>query len=85
MPDARNSSPHLLLSAVFAALKTILKLIIASETFKTLMAAHPDWLCALVADVGKWLIKKHRGAKRSTSMMKTYLNKNSTLFADTNS
>ena len=45
-------------------LKTILKLIIASEAFKTLMAALLDWLCALVADVGEWLIKKTQKRKK---------------------
>ena len=45
-------------------LKTILKLIIASEAFKTLMAVLLDWLCALVADVGEWLIKKTQERKK---------------------
>ena len=46
------------------ALKTILKIIIASEAFKTLMAVLLDWLCALIADMGKWLIKKTQARKK---------------------
>ena len=45
-------------------LRTILKLIIASEAFKTLMAALLDWLCARIADAGEWLIKKTQERKK---------------------
>ena len=45
-------------------LKTILKIIIASEAFKTLIAALLDWLCALVADVGEWLIERAQKRKK---------------------
>ena len=49
------------------------------------MAALLDWLCARIAKAGEWLIKKTQERKKSTSMMTTWLNKNSTLFAETNS
>ena len=52
------------LSAVLAALKTILKIIIASEAFKTLMAALLDWLCTQIAKIGEWLIKKTQERKK---------------------
>ena len=45
-------------------LKTILKLIIASEAFKTLMAALLDWLCARIADAGEWLIERTQERKK---------------------
>ena len=45
-------------------LKTILKLIIASEAFKTLMAALLDWLCARIADAGEWLIERAQKRKQ---------------------
>ncbi|HJJ46194.1 MAG TPA: hypothetical protein O0Y17_03830 [Methanocorpusculum sp.] len=45
-------------------LRTILKLIIASEAFKTLMAALLDWLCARIAKTGEWLIKKTQERKK---------------------
>ena len=46
------------------ALRTILRLIIASEAFKTLMAVLLDWLCALIADMGKWLIERAQKRKK---------------------
>ena len=46
------------------ALKTILKIIIATEAFKTLMAALLDWLCAQIAKTGEWLIKKTQEHKK---------------------
>ena len=52
------------LSAALAALKTILKVIIASEAFKTLMAVLLDWLCTQIAKIGKWLIKKTQERKQ---------------------
>ena len=52
------------LSAVLAALKTILKIIIASEAFKTLMAVLLDWLCTQIAKIGEWLIKKTQARKQ---------------------
>ena len=52
------------LSAVLAALKTILKIIIASEAFKTLMAVLLDWLCTQIAKIGEWLIKKTQERKK---------------------
>ena len=52
------------LSAVLAALKTILKIIIASEAFKTLMAALLDWLCARIAKTGEWLIERAQARKK---------------------
>ena len=52
------------LSAVLAALKTILKIIIASEAFKTLTAALLDWLCARIAKTGEWLIKRAQARKK---------------------
>ena len=51
-------------SAVLAALKTILKIIIASEAFKTLMAVLLDWLCIQIANFGEWLIKKTQARKK---------------------
>ena len=45
-------------------LKTILKIIIASEAFKTLMAALLDWLCVQIAKLGEWLIKKAQARKK---------------------
>ena len=52
------------LSAVFTGLKTILKIIIASEAFKTLMAAFLDWLCIQIGKFGEWLIKKAQARKK---------------------
>ena len=52
------------LSAVLAALKTILKIIIASEAFKTLMAVLLDWLCVQIGKFGQWLIKKTQERKK---------------------
>ena len=46
------------------ALKTILKIIIASKAFKTLMAVLLDWLCALIADMGKQLIERAQARKK---------------------
>ena len=46
------------------ALKTILKIIIASEAFKTLMAALLDWLCTQIAKIGEWLMKKTQERKK---------------------
>ena len=46
------------------AVKTILKIIIASEAFKTLMAALLDWLCARIAKTGEWLIKRAQARKK---------------------
>ena len=51
-------------SAVLAALKTILKIIIASEAFKTLMAVLLDWLCVQIANFGEWLIKRTQARKK---------------------
>ena len=45
-------------------LKTILKLIIASEAFKSLMAALLDWLCVQIGKLGQWLIKKTQERKK---------------------
>ena len=45
-------------------LKTILKLIIASEAFKTLMAVLLDWLCARIAKAGEWLIMRTQKRKK---------------------
>ena len=46
------------------AVKTILKIIIASEAFKTLMAALLDWLCIQIGKFGQWLIKKTQERKK---------------------
>ena len=46
------------------ALKTILKIIIASEAFKTLMAALLDWLCVQIGKLGEWLIKRTQERKK---------------------
>ena len=46
------------------ALKTILKIIIASEAFKTLMAVLLDWLCARIAKTGEWLIERTQKRKK---------------------
>ena len=46
------------------ALKTILKIIIASEAFKTLMAVLLDWLCILIGKLGEWLIERARERKK---------------------
>ena len=46
------------------ALKTILKVIIASEAFKTLMAVLLDWLCVQIGKFGQWLIKKTQARKK---------------------
>ena len=46
------------------ALKTILKIIIASEAFKTLMAVLLDWLCGQIGKFGEWLIKKAQARKK---------------------
>ena len=45
-------------------LKTILKLIIASEAFKSLMVVFLDWLCVQIAKAGEWLIKKTQERKK---------------------
>ena len=45
------------------AVKTILKIIIASEAFKTLMAVFLDWLCVQIGKLGEWLIKKTQARK----------------------
>ena len=46
------------------ALKTILKIVIASEAFKTLMAALLDWLCIQIGKFGEWLIKRTQERKK---------------------
>ena len=46
------------------AVKTILKIIIASEAFKTLMAVFLDWLCTRIAKTGEWLMKKTQERKK---------------------
>ena len=46
------------------AVKTILKIIIASEAFKTLMAVFLDWLCVQIGKLGQWLIKKTQARKK---------------------
>ena len=46
------------------ALKTILKIVIASEAFKTLMAVLLDWLCVQIGKFGQWLIKKTQARKK---------------------
>ena len=46
------------------AVKPILKIIIASDAFKTLMAVLLDWLCALIAKLGEWLIKRAQARKK---------------------
>ena len=46
------------------AVKTILKIIIASEAFKTLMAALLDWLCVQIGKFGEWLIKRTQERKK---------------------
>ena len=46
------------------AVKTILKIIIASEAFKTLMAVLLDWLCVQIANFGEWLIKRTQARKK---------------------
>ena len=46
------------------ALKTILKIIIASEAFKTLMAVLLDWLCVQIGKLGEWLIKRTQARKK---------------------
>ena len=46
------------------AVKTILKIIIASEAFKTLMAVLLDWLCIQIGKFGQWLIKKTQERKK---------------------
>ena len=45
------------------AVKTILKIIIASEAFKTLMAVLLDWLSARIAMTGEWLIERAQKRK----------------------
>ena len=52
------------LSAVLPAVKTILKIIIALEAFKTLMAVFLDWLCVQIGKLGQWLIKKTQELKK---------------------
>ena len=52
------------LSAVLAGLKTILKIIIASEAFKTRMAALLDWLCIQIDKFGQWLIERAQARKK---------------------
>ena len=51
-------------SSILAVLKTVLKIIIASEAFKALMAALLDWLCTQIANMGTWLIKKTQEHKK---------------------
>ena len=46
------------------AVKTILKIIIASEAFKTLMAALLDWLCIQIGKFDEWLIKRTQARKK---------------------
>ena len=46
------------------AVKTILKIIIASEAFKTLMTALLDWLCVQIAKLGEWLIERAQARKK---------------------
>ena len=46
------------------AVKTILKIIIASEAFKTLMAVLLDWLCLQIGKLGEWLIKRTQARKK---------------------
>ena len=46
------------------ALKTILKIIIASEAFKTLMAVLLDWLCVQIGKLGEWLIERTQERKK---------------------
>ena len=46
------------------AVKTIFKIIIASEAFKTLMAVLLDWLCVQIGKFGQWLIKKTQARKK---------------------
>ena len=46
------------------AVKAILKIIIASEAFKTLMAVLLDWLCVQIGKLGEWLIKKTQARKK---------------------
>ena len=46
------------------AVKAILKIIIASEAFKTLMAVLLDWLCVQIGKFGEWLIKKTQARKK---------------------
>ena len=52
------------LSAVLPAVKAILKIIIASEAFKTLMTALLDWLCVQIGKLGEWLIKRTQERKK---------------------
>ena len=46
------------------AVKTILKIIIASEAFKTLMAVLLDWLSVQIAKLGEWLIERAQTRKK---------------------
>ena len=46
------------------AVKAILKIIIASEAFKTLMAVLLDWLCLQIGKLGEWLIKRTQARKK---------------------
>ena len=46
------------------AVKAILKIIIASEAFKTLMAVLLDWLCVQIGKLGEWLIKRTQARKK---------------------
>ena len=46
------------------AVKAILKIIIASEEFKTLMAVLLDWLCVQIGKFGQWLIKRTQARKK---------------------
>ena len=50
--------------SILPVLKTILKIIIASEAIKTLMSVLLDWLCARIAKTGEWLIKKTQERKK---------------------
>ena len=45
-------------------LKTILKIIIASEAFKTLMAVLLDWLSVQIGRFGEWLIERAQRRKK---------------------
>ena len=45
-------------------LKTVLKVIIASEAFKTLMAVLLDWLSVQITRFGEWLIERAQKRKK---------------------
>ena len=46
------------------AVKAILKIIIASEAFKTLIAVLLDWLCVQIGKFGEWLIERAQARKK---------------------